>query len=315
MAKDYCILSNRGIIEISGDDRVAFLQGIITNDAEKLSPDQSLYAAFLTPQGKYLHDFFLVAAQDKILIDIEKSRLADLMKRLSIYKLRAKVALRDASDEYTVTALLDLDAAILFGIVAAAGRTKTANGAHIMVDPRFPGMGLRAVVQRQKWAETEKTWASQGFKPCDYALYDYQRSALGLPDGLQDLQQDRAILLENGFDELHAIDWQKGCYMGQELTARTRYRGLVRKRLMPVLIEGAPPAIGTALMANGKEAGEMRSHAVLPGRPAIGLAMVRLEAFANLTPLSGLEANGAQLRPYLPEWFVMPESDKGNVAV
>ena len=112
----------------------------------------------------------------------------------------------------------------------------------------------------------------------DGAAYHRLRIALGVPDAARDLTPEKSILLENGFDELNAIDWQKGCYMGQELTARTRYRGLVRKRLLPVRIEGAAPAPGTPLMLGDQELGEMRSASA---DGTLGLAMVRLEALAG----------------------------------
>ena len=125
------------------------------------------------------------------------------------------------------------------------------------------------------------------------ADYDRLRLSLGVPDGSRDLPVEKAILLENGFDELNAIDWNKGCYMGQELTARTRYRGLVRKRLMPVAIAGEAPAPGTPLMLGDKEAGEMRS-----ALGDVGLAMVRLEALGQ----GALAAGAARLSPRKPDW-------------
>jgi hypothetical protein len=114
-----------------------------------------------------------------------------------------------------------------------------------------------------------------------------------VPDGSRDLPVEKAILLENGFDELNAIDWDKGCYMGQELTARTRYRGLVRKRLMPVAIEGPAPEFGSALLLGDKEAGEMRSAS-----GDIGLALVRLEALGQ----GALTSGAARLTPSKPDW-------------
>jgi folate-binding protein YgfZ len=123
--------------------------------------------------------------------------------------------------------------------------------------------------------------------------YDHLRISLGVPDGSRDLPVEKAILLENGFDELNAIDWDKGCYMGQELTARTRYRGLVRKRLMPVAIEGPAPEFGAPLLLGDKEAGEMRSAS-----GDIGLALVRLEALGQ----GALTSGASRLTPAKPDW-------------
>src|SRR5262249_3416018 len=130
--------------------------------------------------------------------------------------------------------------------------------------------------------------------------YDRLRLSLGVPDGSRDLPVDRAILLENGFDELHGIDWQKGCYMGQELTARTRYRGLVRKRLLPVEVEGPLPAPGTPVMAGDKEVGQMRS-----GGDGLGLALLRLEHL----DAERLTARADRLKPPTPSWLRISDVD------
>ena len=123
--------------------------------------------------------------------------------------------------------------------------------------------------------------AAEGLAETDFAAYDRHRLALGVPDGSRDLVPEKSILLEAGFDELNGVDWQKGCYVGQELTARTKYRGLIKKRLFPVRIDGATPEPGALIMLDGKEAGEMRS-----ARDNLGLALLRLEAVAENRPLS-----------------------------
>ena len=128
----------------------------------------------------------------------------------------------------------------------------------------------------------------------DAAAYDRLRLSLGVPDGSRDLTIEKAILLESGFDELNGVDWQKGCYIGQELTARTKYRALIKKRLMPVTVDGPLPPPGTPVMAGDQEAGEMRS-----GRDGVGLALLRLEAVTESKPLT---AAGAKLTPQKPAW-------------
>ena len=140
------------------------------------------------------------------------------------------------------------------------------------------------------------------------AAYHQRRIALGVPDAARDLTPEKSILLENGFDELNAIDWQKGCYMGQELTARTRYRGLVRKRLLPVRIEGGAPAPGTPLMLGDQELGEMRSASA---DGTLGLAMVRLEALAG-SAAPTFHAGAARLSPDIPGWMRLPELDEAK---
>ena len=153
----------------------------------------------------------------------------------------------------------------------------------LFVDPRLAALGARG------YLPAEMLPVETGSR----ADYDRLRISLGVPDGSRDLPVERAILLENGFDELNAIDWDKGCYMGQELTARTRYRGLVRKRLMPVTIEGPAPEFGAPLLLGDKEAGEMRSAS-----GDIGLALVRLEALGQ----GALTSGASRLTPAKPDW-------------
>ena len=160
------------------------------------------------------------------------------------------------------------------------------------MDPRLPELGARAVLPR---ADAEAALQGAGFAPAGRGDYDTLRIRLGVPDGSRDLEVERATLLENGFDELGGIDWDKGCFMGQELTARTKYRGLVKKRLVPVEIDGPAPEPGTPVTADGKDAGVLRSTA-----DGLGLALIRLEHLE--APLS---AGAARLTPMKPAWMVL----------
>jgi folate-binding protein YgfZ len=244
----FTLLPDRGILAVSGDDRASFLQGLVSNDTTKLTPGCTMYAALLTAQGKYLHDFIMVEQGEAIWLDAEAARIADLKRRLSMYRLRAKV---------TIAELPDLAVAAVFG-----GDLPDI----AFPDPRLPELGGRVILPRDTLRPT--------------------LTGLGLAD-------DKSILLEAGFDELHGVDWQKGCYIGQELTARTKYRGLIKKRLFPVQIDGAAPEPGTILTLDGKEAGEMRSSL-----GNIGLALVRLESAE--TPLT---AEGATVHTAQPAWM------------
>ncbi|MCC7276178.1 MAG: folate-binding protein YgfZ [Alphaproteobacteria bacterium] len=288
-------LESRGVLTVAGADRRAFLQGLVSNDVELAAADRAVHAAFLTPQGRYLHDLFIVEIGEALLLDAEAARRQDLLRRLSMYRLRSKVTLADASGEWTVRALLGGGAAASFGLPDEAGRAAPFAGGVVFVDPRLPGLGLRAVLPRDA---AEAALAGHGFMPAPFAVYDRLRLGLGVPDGSRDLPVEKAILLESGFDELNGIDWKKGCYMGQELTARTKYRGLVRKRLMPVAIDGPAPPPGTPLTFDGQDAGEMRSSF-----DGIGLALVRLEAAeAAAKAARPIEAGEARLVPQRPEW-------------
>jgi folate-binding protein YgfZ len=283
----FILARDRALIALAGADRTSFLQGIVSNDVTKVTEERAVYAAFLTPQGKYLHDIFIAALGERLLIDCEASRRADLLRRLGMYKLRAKVTLAP-EDGLAIGLHFGADVPARLDLPAEAGRARAEGEGILFVDPRLPQLGVRAILpQAAMPAETGSA-----------ADYDRLRLSLGVPDGSRDLPVEKAILLENGFDELHAIDWDKGCYMGQELTARTRYRGLVRKRLLPVAIEGEAPAPGTALLQNDKEMGEMRSAA-----GDLGLALIRLEAL-DQGPLS---AGAARLTPRKPDWVRIQE--------
>ncbi len=266
---NFVLLEERGVLAVSGDDRRSFLQGLVSNDVDKIGPAQTRYAALLTAQGKYLHDFFMIEADDAILLDAERGRLADLKRRLSLYRLRAKVAL-DERPDLVVTAVFGGRAPAIFDLPPEPGVARRFGSGVAFVDPRLTELGVRCVLPRASWRATLA--AEADLDQVEFAAYDRLRLELGIPDGSRDLVLEKSILLELGFDELNGVDWQKGCYIGQELTARTKYRGLVKKRLMPVRIEGPAPAPGTILTAQGREIGEMRSS-----RDGIGLALLRLD--------------------------------------
>jgi folate-binding protein YgfZ len=285
------VLDGRGVVEVSGEDRCAFLQGLISNDVTKVAPDRAVYAALLTAQGKYLHDFFIVEIGDSLFLDAEAARLDDLKRRLGIYRLRSKVTIGDASDRYLVAAAFGAAALDSLGLAGERGVATPLAGGVAYVDPRLVGLGARLLLPR---AAGTGPLAERGFHIADPNLYDRMRLALGVPDGSRDLSIEKTILLEAGFDELDGIDWQKGCYVGQELTARTKHRALIKKRLMPVTVEGSLPPPGTPVMQGDEEAGEMRS-----GRDGLAIALLRLDAVNEGKPLT---AAGARLAPQKPPW-------------
>jgi folate-binding protein YgfZ len=287
------VLDARGVLRVAGEDRLGFLQGIVSNNVARAGPGRALWSAFLTPQGKFLHEFFLADWQDAFLLDCEAARLADLQRRLSIYKLRSKVALEDVSANFAVAVLFGPGAPEVLGLAEVPGNAAPFAGGLAYTDPRLAALGARALLPREGAGAALEV---AGFAPATLADYDRLRMSLGVPDGSRDLEVERSILLENGFDELHGVDWDKGCFLGQELTARTKYRALIKKRLLPVEIDGPAPPPGTPILANGKEAGIMRS-----ATDGLGLALLRLEVLeeAESTPLTAGEAT---LKPKKPDW-------------
>ncbi len=231
------MLEARGVLAIGGPERVTFLQGLISNDVARVSAERAIYAALLTAQGKYLHDFMLVEADGTIWLDGEAARLADLRRRLSMYRLRAQVTLDERPDLAVAVAW----GGALFDLPPEPGAAHPLDDGIAFVDPRLAALGARVILPRE---QIRRVLSEAGSAEADFAEYDRLRLGLGVPDGSRDLVIDKSILLEAGFEELHGVDWQKGCYIGQELTARTKYRGLIKKRLFPVRIEVALRARG-----------------------------------------------------------------------
>jgi len=261
-------LPQRGVIAVTGPGRVAFLNGLVSNEVGNAAPGQAVWAALLTPQGKYLADFFIFATAAALLLDVLAADIAGLLPKLRRFKLRAAVELADMSEDYTVYAAWD-------GVPPEA--------AVAAPDPRLPEAGYRLLNATKLVANASAA---------DYAAH---RIALGLPDGPPDLEPDKTLLLEAGFDELGGVAWDKGCYMGQELTARTKYRGLVKRRLVPVALSMlAEP--GTPVVAAGVEVGSLCSTAGL-----CGLAMLRVDALGKT-----LTAGKALLTPHVPGWLRLP---------
>jgi len=287
----YCLLENRGVIAVRGDDSVGFLQGIVSNDVTRIDESHAGYGAFLTPQGKYLFDFFVVRHGDALLLDCERARLGDFVKRLSMYKLRARVELADVSDSMVVCAAFDNGALTALGLNGERGAAIALGGGVAYVDPRLADAGARSILPVETAAAVLE---GAGLTASDAEAYDHHRLSLGLPDASRDLVVDKSTLMESGFDELGGIAWNKGCYMGQEVTARMKHRGLVKKRLLPVVIDGIAPEAGTPVMAGGREVGELRSSS-----GDRGLALLKLDALEESAPL---EASGARLTPERPSW-------------
>ena len=241
----YVTLKNRGLIHIEGEDRVEFLQGLVSHDVTKLEAQKILYACLLTPQGKFLHDFFMHWGDGFILLDCEGShRAEDLYDRLNKYRLRANVQL-SVEKEHPVYAVFDSNTGL--------------------PDPRHFKLGHRSFEKPDAEKEDHEEW-------------DKQRIILGVPDGSRDMEVERSTLLECNIDKLNGIDFDKGCYMGQELTARMHHRNLGKKHLRSIkLTSMAPPPAFHDIDINGKVIGNMRSSC-----GDIGLAVIKDEIIEEL---------------------------------
>jgi folate-binding protein YgfZ len=205
-------LANRGLMRVEGPDWRSFLHNLLTHDVEALEPERLRFTALLTPQGKFLHDMFVLPRENGALLDVQLGHREALIKRLCLYRLRAKLAI-DAED----------------GAVFAAWGADPGPG--WAADPRLPALGWRRL-----GAEVEA-----GAPEDDY---DAHRLALGVPDPGRDCTPDKTYPIEADFDLLNGIDFKKGCFIGQETTSRMHRRGTVKTRMAPIAFEGAAPAFG-----------------------------------------------------------------------
>lgn len=265
-------LADRGVLSVGGPDAVPFLNGLISQDVTKVTPERPLYGCLLTPQGKYFADFFIILQDDAILLDVSADRLDAVLQRLNMFRLRSKVVLSDVSDDYRIYAAWN------------AERQTTLPGLWYD-DPRWAGLGQRGLTQMDVAA--------------DATLADYHdhRARHGAPD-VADFEIERTALLEANIDKLNGIAWDKGCYMGQELTARTHYRGLVKKRLLPFAFTGAAPAFDSELRLNDVVIGHARGTA-----SSHGLALVKLE-HAEPAWAGSVTVNGQIVTLLKPDWFL-----------
>jgi len=287
--KTFTPLPGRGLIKISGPDARAYLQGLVSQDMNRVHASQAVYGAFLSPQGKFQYDFFAFDLDGAVVLDCAADQLAGFLKKLTLYKLRSAVELSDISADFDVFSILDnLD-------FTDRGQARALDGGVLFADPRVLEMGCRAVLPNASAAVLPALGLVAGdLVAGDLVAYEQRRLRLGLGDGWRDMTPNKALLLENGFEELAGVDFDKGCFMGQELTARTRYRGLVKKRLLPVTIDGPAPPPGTDLIVDARNAGEMKSSS-----GNLGLALVRLD---KLTDTVTFSCGDATLTPHIPAW-------------
>lgn len=253
------LLPDRGVIGVTGADAERLLQGVVTNDLQLLARQPALFAALLTPQGKLLAEFFVVKAPDGVLLDISKDRIGEVLKRLAMYRLRAKVELRDRSGELAVAALW-------------SGTPASTGDAAAFMDPRDDRLGMRLILRNEAARTLLETTRAGHASAADY---DAHRIALGVPEGGRDYPLGDTFPHEANLDRLHGISFSKGCYVGQELVARMQHKTVVRKRVVRItgdgpLAGGAEVKIGEATIGTvGSVAGDA------------ALALVRLDRVAE----------------------------------
>ena len=254
MTENAVFLEDRGIVSVSGEDAASFLQGVLTNDVENLGAHEARYAALLTPQGKILFDFLVVRLPADVgaafALDCAATQAAELAKRLRFYKLRAKVAIADESADHGVLACW-------------GGAPENAPGGIVYADPRADGLGHREILPRAKAVAIGEAQLSD---------YEALRISLGVAKGGVDFVYGDAFPHEANMDLLRGVDFEKGCYVGQEVVSRMKHRGGARKRIARVRVSGQAPAPGTPVMDGELPVGTLGSVA-----GASALAMLRLD--------------------------------------
>ena len=272
------LLSDRAVVRVSGHAAHGFLQGLITNDIDKAKPGGAIHAGLLTPQGKILFDFFVIPAADGFLLEIAKAKAGELAQRLRFYKLRAQVEIAEDPS---------------FAVAAAWGAPpRLPDGAIAYADPRLSALGLRILLQAE---------ADARILGCTIAgedAYHAHRIALGVPEGGRDYAFGDAFPHEAMFDRLAGVDFDKGCFIGQEVVSRMEHRGIARKRIVGVEGEGPLPPSGTEITAGGAPVGTLGSVS-----EHSGLALLRLDR-AEEAKAAGLPLRAGEVTVDLriPAW-------------
>ena len=279
----------RRVIQISGAEAADFLQSILTSDMEALSPGETRASALLTPQGRILADMMVLRVEDGFMLDCDASRADDLFTRLRRYKLRRPITI-EILDDRQLWVGWDGDA--------------MPRGAS--TDPRHPALGWRWI--RPGGSDPVK---ASGSRPADIDQWHAVRIAAGVPQGPVDLQPERALMLEAGLDRLGAVDFEKGCYVGQEVTARTHYRGLVKRRIVPLEVTGACPVSGQAVSEGERDLGTVLSVAT-GGEGGLCLAAMKLSDIHQISDGDHeLSVGGHAARLAIPDWMLpLPDPSK-----
>jgi hypothetical protein len=286
-ALTYTMLPDRGVLKLSGDDARTMLQGIVTNDVEKVSEQKAIYALLLTPQGKFLFDFFIAQSDGALLLDVSLAEKEILKQRLAMYKLRSDVTIEDISDTYEVAAIMGESVFEVSEMKSNAGAARPFCKGVMFVDPRSPALFGRSILEKENEG---RAFESKGAVRTTPDAYEALRISLTVPEGTKDMIREESFPMQYNMDGLNAIDFSKGCYVGQEVTARSKHLGTLRKTVYTVQGEGQLPEVGSVIEYNGAKAGILRSH-----HEGSGIALLEIEK-ANDAPSFTVAGKEIRLR-------------------
>jgi folate-binding protein YgfZ len=288
-------LPDRGVVKVFGEDARNFLGGLVTTDVERIEPGSGRFGALLTPQGKIVVDFLITEASagqgGGFLLDCPRALAQSLADKLRFYKLRAKVSVENLSDSLGVIAAWDGEAAVQPDLAFA--------------DPRQPSLGLRILAAEQLAPEIAERI---GAELVDASAYEAHRIACGVPRGGLDFIYGDAFPHETNMDRLHGVDFDKGCYVGQEVVSRMQHRGTARTRIVRVALDGPSPEAGATILAGDKTVGTMGSTA-----GDLGLALVRIDRVADALE-AGLALTAGGLALHLADPDALKSAAKPSVA-
>jgi len=279
------LLPDRGVVKVVGDDVRKFLNGLITADMDKVKPGTARFAALLTPQGKIVADFIAAeldpAEGGGFFLDCPRALAPTLVEKLNFYKLRAKIIVEDLSEVLGVMAVWENPGVSEFGLGYP--------------DPRLPALGTRVMLPPHL---TEEAASDLGAELATADDYDAHRIALGIPRGGIDFTYGGIFPHEADMDQLGGVDFDKGCYVGQEVVSRVEHRATARSRLVPIAYDEFAPDDGLPVMAGEKQVGTIYSTA-----NKRGIAMLRLDRVADaMAAGTPLKAGGVTIRPIKPDW-------------
>ena len=263
----YIVLNETKFVSIKGQDNKDFLQGIITNDINKCGK-KVIYSCMLTPQGKFLSDFFVIPFKEYFLIEINQKFFDDFITKLKLYKLRSKIEIEEIN---YLTSIVIINNSSDRGL--EVGLIISHNEYIEYVDPRNINLGHKILIKNEL---VDNLINSNNFELSN--IKEYQKIMVQnlIPNSLKDLVVNKSLLLENNFDQINALDWEKGCYVGQELTARMKYRALIKKSIRLIKVNSGKVKSGDHIFLENKNIGKITS--IIEG---IGLAMMKIEDANN----------------------------------
>ena len=288
-----CILEDRGILFIDGEDSKDFLQNIITNDINKVTHTRSCFASLLTPQGKFLFDFIVIKYKKGYFIDCEKSQIDELFKQLSLYKLRSNIQLLNLSNEFVVVALSYEKFMSINSSKDELGFTLKYEEDPILLDPRNKELGARLVINLEKLNLSLKKLELESANQDEY--YDLSFN-LGIVQKNTDRLKNKLFGIECNFEELNAIDFKKGCYVGQENTSRIRLKNKLTKRLFPIKIVEGNINEGDLIVNEDSEVGKILIGKKYP------FALIKITS-DKLDFSSTFKIKDAKVKIIKPNWF------------